>query len=326
MLSPTPNTSQTEEKPARLSSNFSSVYSSSRLISAEVGEADEGAVTYFDSESCVDSDMETELDAGEDDIRKPATRISDSAPLPEIALVVGTGAIQIATPAVESPVSGAGGEKFCLPSPVKENFGTSSPDKKYIEDPQANPSDTAITYNYRFNSRSSRERIGSGVYASFDENYSRAGVEIEDEEDNDPSQKSNVLSASPANETEIKLYSCEVPKISSNNGVTGAKSRCSRVVLAGVLIQRGMKASLFSKCACDNLRCMHCNFQVKCFRGVRWRKEVDYMFFRNNVMSDGKLSTALTAAAESFAYCCQCSWIDTQVVLVPVCSSFGLNA
>lgn len=38
------------------------------------------------------------------------------------------------------------------------------------------------------------------------------------------------------------------------------------------------------------------------------------MFFRNNAMSDEKLSSALYFSAESFAYCCQCSWINVQVV------------
>ena len=96
-----------------------------------------------------------------------------------------------------------------------------------------------------------------------------------------------------------------------------SKSRCSRVTLAGSSYERGLKASAFSKCACDNLRCIQCNFQVQCYRGARWNEEaVDYMFFRNNVPNDLKLSVNLVAAHESFAYCCQCSWIDTQSEIV----------
>lgn len=37
-------------------------------------------------------------------------------------------------------------------------------------------------------------------------------------------------------------------------------TRCSKVVLAGTAISRGLKSSAFSKCACDNLRCLQCNF------------------------------------------------------------------
>jgi recombinational DNA repair protein RecR len=55
---------------------------------------------------------------------------------------------------------------------------------------------------------------------------------------------------------------------------------------------------------------MKCNFEVLAFAGRAWTAHVDYMFFRNNRSNEGKLSSALAAAADSVAYCCQCSWAN----------------
>ena len=38
--------------------------------------------------------------------------------------------------------------------------------------------------------------------------------------------------------------------------------RCTRIVLSGTGCARGVRSSVFSKCACDNLRCLSCNFKV----------------------------------------------------------------
>lgn len=94
----------------------------------------------------------------------------------------------------------------------------------------------------------------------------------------------------------------------------GTAKRCTRVVLSGSNIGRGHRSSAFSKCVCDNLRCLHCNFQVCCFVGVKWDPVmVDYMFVRNNVPSSNKLSKGLLSSRNSSAYCCQCTWVDTEV-------------
>ena len=87
-------------------------------------------------------------------------------------------------------------------------------------------------------------------------------------------------------------------------------NRCSRVVLAGTAVARGRKSSAFTKYACDNLRCLSCNFTVHCFAGRRWDASVDYMFLRNTVPNEAKLASKLLDSSSSYAYCCQCTSAD----------------
>ena len=47
--------------------------------------------------------------------------------------------------------------------------------------------------------------------------------------------------------------------------------------------------------------------QVHCFTSSEWDSSVDYMFLRNTVPNEAKLSVKLTRSAEKCAYCCQCS-------------------
>ena len=39
--------------------------------------------------------------------------------------------------------------------------------------------------------------------------------------------------------------------------------RCSRVVIGGASVPRGRKTSAFANFACNNLRCLQCNFKVR---------------------------------------------------------------
>lgn len=99
------------------------------------------------------------------------------------------------------------------------------------------------------------------------------------------------------------------------------------MVVAGSSSSRGLKSSAFSKVACDNLRCLQCNFTgeadltclspwcllsratpVHWFADSVWDPAVDYMFLRNNMPNDSKLSARLQREEGSVAYCCQCSW------------------
>jgi hypothetical protein len=80
------------------------------------------------------------------------------------------------------------------------------------------------------------------------------------------------------------------------------------VVIAGSAVQRGRKASSFAAVACDNLRCLQCNFRVHCFVGSAWDPSVDYLFLRNTVPNEAKLGARLVRSETSCAYCCQCSF------------------
>lgn len=101
-----------------------------------------------------------------------------------------------------------------------------------------------------------------------------------------------------------------------SRGVASKGSRCTKVVIAGTAIPRGVKGSAFSKSACDRLRCLNCNFEAIQFSGYKWSSEVDYMFFRNNMPNRQKLGTHLVECSSSVAYCCQCSWISSEEELV----------
>ena len=79
---------------------------------------------------------------------------------------------------------------------------------------------------------------------------------------------------------------------SSNS--TGAKAKCIRTVLAGPSMSRGIRSSVFSKCACNHLRCLSCNFKVHVFLGSEWTSHVDYMFFRNNVPNESNLAVQVS--------------------------------
>lgn len=83
--------------------------------------------------------------------------------------------------------------------------------------------------------------------------------------------------------------------------------RCTRVIIAGPSMERGRKTSAFAQLACNNLRCIQCNFKVHCFANSAWDSSVDYMFLRNTVPNEVKLAQRLQRSAESCAYCCQCS-------------------
>ena len=48
------------------------------------------------------------------------------------------------------------------------------------------------------------------------------------------------------------------------------------------------------------------------FADSSWAEWVDYMFVRNNMPNDAKLSSGLCQVPGSAAYCCQCSWTAAQ--------------
>jgi hypothetical protein len=83
------------------------------------------------------------------------------------------------------------------------------------------------------------------------------------------------------------------------------------------------------------LHCSECSFDVARFEGYRWRRSVDYLWFRNHFKGRGVCETSVKSNAETLegalerdaacsAYCCQCSW---QSVSAPkVLQSWGTVA
>lgn len=120
----------------------------------------------------------------------------------------------------------------------------------------------------------------------------------------------NSFSSQTQESSEIPNIEKVYTNINTSLNKPSARSRCSRVALAGSSSVRGTRVSAFSKCACDSMRCMKCNFAVVCYKDCKWDSSADYMFFRNNTPNDAKLSKKLLSMNESCAYCCQCTWID----------------
>lgn len=91
-------------------------------------------------------------------------------------------------------------------------------------------------------------------------------------------------------------------------------SRCVELVLGGAVCARGHKNSAFSKRVCDNILCLHCNFQISCFPQRQWKSEMSYIFLRTNLNlttnDNSKLEAMLDQKAEWVAYCCQCTFIS----------------
>ena len=79
-----------------------------------------------------------------------------------------------------------------------------------------------------------------------------------------------------------------------SSNCTSTKAKCIRTVLAGPSMSRGIRSSVFSKCACNHLRCLSCNFKVHVFLGNEWTSQVDYMFFRNNVPNETNLAVQVS--------------------------------
>ncbi|KAH0517608.1 hypothetical protein LTLLF_119465 [Microtus ochrogaster] len=63
-----------------------------------------------------------------------------------------------------------------------------------------------------------------------------------------------------------------------------------------------------SKRACDQLRCIACDFRIVSYNDYMWDKSCDYLFFRNNMPEFHKLKAKLVQKKGARAYACQCSW------------------
>eukprot|EP00602_Paraphysomonas_sp_CaronLab_P002097 CAMPEP_0185026510 /NCGR_PEP_ID=MMETSP1103-20130426/10821_1 /TAXON_ID=36769 /ORGANISM="Paraphysomonas bandaiensis, Strain Caron Lab Isolate" /LENGTH=358 /DNA_ID=CAMNT_0027560119 /DNA_START=187 /DNA_END=1263 /DNA_ORIENTATION=+ len=202
----------------------------------------------------------------------------------------------------------------CVVSRTSESAVSSSSSPSF-------PSLRDTSCNARANPILTNSRPGSGDRGRYQQ-QSQQGRQAQ-QQDTDSSfdslmQDLDASLSSPTKPTEAQSAPF-TPPIRASSSATGTKTRCSRVVVAGTSITRGAKTSAFSKVACDNLRCLQCNFEVMQFPERGWDVGVDYMFFRNNVPNAQKLSSQLRVQSQSIAYCCQCSWLsaECEVVLSP---------
>ena len=77
---------------------------------------------------------------------------------------------------------------------------------------------------------------------------------------------------------------------------------------------------------CDNLVCTKCDCKVNIFKNYMWDngdKEVKYMFFRNNFARPEKLKEKLIESYGTYAYCCQCFWLNVSEEIVVADSVSG---
>jgi len=103
------------------------------------------------------------------------------------------------------------------------------------------------------------------------------------------------------------------------SGQRASVSRCFPLRVGGTGCTLGLCTPVRKETVCDNLRCTKCDFRVMRFPDREWTDAVDYMFFRNNVPDEERLSKQLRPRRGCAAYCCQCCWVsvvDAEVIAV----------
>ncbi len=68
---------------------------------------------------------------------------------------------------------------------------------------------------------------------------------------------------------------------------------------------------------CENLICTKCDCKVSIFKNQMWDIDVNYLFFRNNFATPEKLKQKLIESYGTYAYSCQCSWLNISDEAVP---------
>lgn len=66
-------------------------------------------------------------------------------------------------------------------------------------------------------------------------------------------------------------------------------SKCFPVVLAGETVPSGRCESSMNLKVCDKLICLDCSHTIVRLDGKRWKKEAEYLFFRNFIKIPEKL-------------------------------------
>ncbi|MEJ1279636.1 protein C8orf37 homolog isoform X2 [Cricetulus griseus] len=104
-----------------------------------------------------------------------------------------------------------------------------------------------------------------------------------------------------------KLKSRSSSNTSVRASIQGLGKSCSPVYLSGSTIPCGIGTNT-SQRACDQLRCVACDFRIVSYNDYMWDKSCDYLFFRNNMPEFHKLKAKLIQKKGARAYACQCSW------------------
>lgn len=97
----------------------------------------------------------------------------------------------------------------------------------------------------------------------------------------------------------------EVKVADSITGIINLKKRCHPVYLGGSSTQMGFSSKL-SQRACNNIRCVACDFKISAFNDFVWDETTDYIFLRNNMPEYEKLRAKLQVKKGWRAYSCQC--------------------
>lgn len=244
---------ETENESSRVA--LSELSSSALNLSPPKGLVIDYDVTKVYSFDESDSDMETELDCAEDTMRKPASKSTLANPLPELtksssgsssphnsskapsfdkndhdserdmekmykpAFTNSLPEISISSMSISVTSS----SQALLLSPPPQSKSPVSLEKKTLVVDEASSSSGTVVYNYKSNSMGKLESsFDKALNLSIEEEVVTFGI------------------------SDFRTYTSEIPKISGGSS-GAAKSRCSRVVLAGSAMERGLKASLFSK-------------------------------------------------------------------------------
>ena len=87
--------------------------------------------------------------------------------------------------------------------------------------------------------------------------------------------------------------------------------KCYPCCIAGEDVLSGKCESSMNLWVCDKLLCLDCSHNVVRLSGKQWKKEADYLFFRNYIKIPAKLETMSVVKKGSCAYACQCKWAST---------------
>ncbi len=92
------------------------------------------------------------------------------------------------------------------------------------------------------------------------------------------------------------------------------KRKCEPLLLGGSAVSTGLSTALKPR-SCDKLMCLRCDFDVVSFDGVRWRRDTNYLFLRNNAPDAKRLRPNLQTASGYRAFACQCGLVSVLKVV-----------